>query len=72
MFHETSWYYDAFGKVDDNSPTTIVFKVKYGPGKDDEFAVEVGRDATKETLLQMVAEKIAATILGICRIKSMQ
>lgn len=61
-YYERTWYCDAFGKVDDNSPTTIVFKVKYGPGRDDEFAIEVGRDETetKETLLQMVSEKIAA------------
>lgn len=51
---------DAFGKLESSSPTTVVVKVKYGPDRADEFAIDVQRDEAKESLLQMVAEKIAA------------
>ena len=50
---------DAFGKLEQLSYHRCR-QSKDGPDRADEFAIDVQRDEAKESLLQMVAEKIAA------------
>ena len=59
MYHPSSGR-DGFGAIEESSVSTVSIKIKYGPNKTDEFAMDVKRNSSKEHLIKMAKEKLAA------------
>ena len=58
MYHPSSGR-NGFGTIDETSPSMVSIKIKYGPNKSDEFAMDVKRNSFKRHLIKMIKEKLA-------------